>query len=206
MELDEALIQISHIRRQMAQTGTFRGYRALTTAFSGLVALVAAYFQESSLPYPMEHVIRYTAIWVAAALIGALAVTVELIVRYRHSTSETQRQLTLLAAEQFVPAMLAGAAVTAVIARTAHEEAWMLPGLWSIIFAMGIFASRQFLPHKVFYGGVFYLLAGVVLLTVFRGFYALDPWAMGATFAVGQFINAGVLYMALERKHVQAKE
>ena len=39
MELREALTQIAEIRQQMARGEVFRGYRAATTAFSGVVAL-----------------------------------------------------------------------------------------------------------------------------------------------------------------------
>src|SRR5205809_239515 len=42
MDLHEALAQISEIRQQVAQTQTFRGYRAAPVAFSGVVACLAA--------------------------------------------------------------------------------------------------------------------------------------------------------------------
>ena len=42
MELREALCQITEIRRQMARSEVFRGYRSLTVGSSGLLALLAA--------------------------------------------------------------------------------------------------------------------------------------------------------------------
>ena len=40
MELRDALTQIAEIRQQMARGEVFRGYRAATTAFSGMAALL----------------------------------------------------------------------------------------------------------------------------------------------------------------------
>jgi len=45
MELREALTQIAEIRQQMARGTIFRGYRAATTAFSGIVAIVTGLLQ-----------------------------------------------------------------------------------------------------------------------------------------------------------------
>ncbi|MFI5378176.1 MAG: hypothetical protein ACHRHE_02615 [Tepidisphaerales bacterium] len=204
MELDEALARISEIRRQMAQTATFRGYRALTTALSGGSALLAAWLQSWLAPAPMHQLQGYLAIWVGAAAINVLAFTIELAVRYRRTESTLQREMTLLAAGQFVPALLAGAFLAVVIVQTAPAVAWMLPGLWSILFGLGIFASRRLLPAPVFYLGAFYVLAGLVVLGRAQGAYALHPLAMGLTFGLGQFLNAAVLYWTLERRHAEA--
>ena len=42
MDLHDALTQISEIRRQVARTEVFRGYRAVPVAFSGFLAIVVA--------------------------------------------------------------------------------------------------------------------------------------------------------------------
>ena len=204
MELDEALDKISEIRQQMAQTATFRGYRALTTAFSGGLALLAAWLQSWLAPVPVDRIERYLAIWIGAAAINVLGFTIELAVRYRRTESALQREMTLLAAGQFVPSLVAGAFLAVVIVRFAPAVAWMLPGLWAILFGLGIFASRRLLPAPVFYPGAFYVVAGLVVLARAQGAYALHPLAMGLTFGLGQFLNAAVLYWTLERRHVEA--
>ena len=48
---------------------------------------------------------------------------------------------------------------------------------------------------------VFYLLTGLTTLAVAQGGRALNPWAMGIPFGVGQLLAAAVLYRALERDH-----
>src|SRR5262249_26667881 len=109
MELREALTQIAEIRQQMARGEIFRGYRAATTAFSGVVALAAGMVQMALLPESGNGWDRQSImIWVAAAALCVLVVGIEMIVRTRRSFSKVQRGLTLLAVEQFVPSIVAG--------------------------------------------------------------------------------------------------
>ncbi len=97
------------------------------------------------------------------------------------------------AIEQFVPAVVTGLLLTVVITRAAPHEAWMLPGLWAITFAMGVFASRQFLPRHLFWVGLWYLVAGLACLTLQAGTHELSPWSMGIPFGIGQLLLAAVL-------------
>ena len=78
----------------------------------------------------------------------------------------------------------------------------MLPGLWQILFGLGIFASCRLLPRPIFWVAVFYLGTGLALLAVAHGESALSPWWMGLPFGVGQMLAAIVLYCTLERDHV----
>jgi hypothetical protein len=112
MELREALTQIAEIRQQMARGQIFRGYRSMTTAFSGGVAVATAGLQQALLPHAAQAPVAFVWFWVVAAAVCVVAVGVEMIVRTRRSQSQVQRQLTLLAVEQFVPSLVAGALVT----------------------------------------------------------------------------------------------
>lgn len=199
MELRDALTQISEIRRQMARTEVFRGYRAMPVAFSGLLALTSAGFQAVWVPEPAEHLSRYLTLWIAAAVVSALGAGTEMALRSRWSASPWTRRITWLAVEQFVPCLFAGALLTVVLTRYAVESLWMLPGLWQVLFSLGIFASCRLLPKPMFGVGVFYLAAGLVSLIVARGESALSPWAMGLPFGAGQLLAAAVLYRTLER-------
>lgn len=201
VQLDEALAQISEIRQQMAQAQVFRGYRSATTAFTAFVAVVAATTQARWVPDPGRELDAYLAVWCAAALCGVLVVGIEMIVRSRRSGSSLQRQITLVVVDQFAPSLAAGALLTYIVARFARESAWMLPGLWAILFALGLFASRRFMPRGVFVLGGYYLLAGLVCLTLDPATQALSPWTMGLTFGAGQLFTAIFLYWTLERGH-----
>ena len=55
MDLHDALTQISEIRRQVARTEVFRGYRAVPVAFSGLLAIGVAVYQAAFLPKPSDN-------------------------------------------------------------------------------------------------------------------------------------------------------
>jgi hypothetical protein len=69
----------------------------------------------------------------------------------------------------------------------------MLPGLWQLIFSLGVFASCRFLPRQMFAVGVWYLAAGLTCLAIGSVTRTLSPWTMGIPFGVGQLFVAGVL-------------
>ena len=204
MELRDALTQISEISQQMARTEVFRGYRALPVAFSGLLAFVAAAAQGLILPEPAQHITAYLGLWTGAAVLGAFAAALEMVIRARVTGWTLGRDITWLAVEQFVPCLAAGALLTLVLVRTAPECLWMLPGLWQVLFSLGVFASCRLLPKATFGVAVFYLLAGALTLALARGEYAFSPWAMGLPFGLGQLFAAAVLYRTLECHDVES--
>ncbi len=206
MELREALTQITEIRLQLARTEVFRGYRAMPVAFSGAVALIAGLIQAAAIADPVERIGPYLALWIGAAAVSALAAGLEMLIRARIAGSRLTRELTWLALEQFCPSLIAGALLTIVLVRVAPESVWMLPGLWQIVFSLGIFASCRLLPRATWWVGVFYLAAGLSVLTLARGDAALSPWAMAVPFGAGQWLAAAVLYATLERDHAADSE
>jgi len=214
MELREALTQIAEIRQQMARGQIFRGYRAATTAFTGAVALVNGLLLTALLPAPQvagtaDEIRRaaeqwnlfFVICWVAAAALCLLVVGIEMVIRTRRSSSELQRQLTLLAVEQFVPSIVAGGLLTWVFLDFLPAHAWMLPGLWMVFFSLGVFASARLLPRAVFAAAAFYLIAGIATLLSMPQHPSLMNLYMGVVFGVGQLAISGILYVKLERTH-----
>ena len=169
MELRDALTQITEIRLQLARNEVFRGYRAMPVAFSGGVAVLAAFIQSITMPEPVVQIGPYLVLWIGAAVVSLLATGLEMMIRARNSSTTMTRELTWLALEQFCPALVAGALVTVVLVRAAPESRWMLPGLWQIIFALGIFASCRLLPRPTFWVAVFYLGTGLAALVLAHG-------------------------------------
>jgi hypothetical protein len=100
----------------------------------------------------------------------------------------------LAAVEQFLPAAAAGALLTAVLFQVSPEVLWTLPGLWQIIFSLGIFASRRSLPPAIVLAGVWYLATGLGCLAFAGGAQALSPWAMGLPFGIGQLLIAVIVH------------
>ena len=108
MELREALTQIAEIRQQVARTQVFRGYRAATVAFSGVLALAVAGLQSAWVPDPDRDILAYLTLWVGTAAISMLVVAVEMLWRCWHSPTRLTIETTVLAIGQFVPSVLAG--------------------------------------------------------------------------------------------------
>jgi hypothetical protein len=201
VELDNALDQIAQIHRQIGLTRTFRGYRAATTLFTALVAVSAAVFQNWWLPDPARQPLRFVELWVAVAVACLAVVAAEMTVRFRRSDSSLNRQLTIQATEQFLPFLAVGALVTLAVSYSSPTSLWLLPGLWSIFFGLGIIASRSLLPRLIIFVGAFYLLAGLVCLTPYGNSLAFSPWTLGIPFGIGQTAAALILYLFLERRH-----
>ena len=199
MQLDEALRQISDIRRQMARSEVFRGYRSLTVGFSGVAGLLAAALQPAWVESPEIELGRYLTLWLGVAALSLIVAGTEMYVRAWRAGSGLVRQHTLLAVEQFLPCIAVGALLTLCIYRGAPHVAWMLPGLWSLIYGLGVFALVRLLPRQVFWVGAFYILCGCGCLLWGQDERALSPWQMGIGFGGGQLLSAAILYWTLER-------
>ena len=75
----------------------------------------------------------------------------------------------------------------------------MLPGLWAILFSMGLFASWRLLPPAMFGVAIYYLASGLIVLACSNEHNLLSPWAMPMLFGVGQLLTAVVLLMSERR-------
>ena len=197
-ELRQALNEINAIRAQVARGTEFRGYGPLSIACSGLLALVVAAVQAYGMGESGREASMFLSIWVATAAVSVALTTVETIVRARRVHSGFASEMIHAALEQFLPSIAVGVALTAVVTRVAREEIWMLPGLWELLFGLGVFASCRFLPRQMFTVGVWYLIAGLGCLTIASGPRTLMPWEMGIPFGVGQLLVAAVLHYGFE--------
>jgi hypothetical protein len=199
VELREALSQIAEIRAKVAATEQFRGYRAVPVAATGVLAIVAATVQPLLIPNPSADLSAYLALWLTTAVLGASAAGVRIVSRDWLEGPTLNRELTRLAVGQFAPCLVAGALVTLAVARHSPDAGWMLPGLWQILFALGMFASCRLLPKATALVAVFYLVTGTLNLVFCQGERAFTHWAMGLPFGIGQLAMAYILYWNLER-------
>jgi hypothetical protein len=200
VELNEALDRIDEIRVRLAETERFRGYRALPVLGSGLLAAAAAAAQPAILPDPADQLGGYLGLWLGVAAVSVTAALVTMLLRVRGGAALDPDSVRL-ALGQFLPCLAAGAAVTAVLARAVPECAWLLPGLWQVLFSLGVFASARLLPPQALAVAAWYLGSGVACLAWARGTAAFSPWAMGLPFGAGQLASAAVLFWTLERTH-----
>jgi hypothetical protein len=191
-DLREALADIHAIRSQVALNTQFRGYGPASIAASGILALVIAYI-ESFWRNDTHDFPAFLTIWVATAAITVALTALEAIGRARRVHSGFAKQMIKLAADQFLPAVTISVLLTVVYARFAPQDLWTLPGIWQLMFSLGVFSSCRFLPKPTFAVGIWYLIAGLYCLVVQSTTRDFSPWTMGVPFGIGQLLVAGIL-------------
>lgn len=198
MGIDEALEQIEEIHKQVHRSELYRGYRSILIAGMGAVALVAALLQARFVE--PGHPLSFVYFWVAVATANFVLPMGQILFQYFAQETALERRKTRMAVGQFLPCVLAGAFLTFAVCKTDLGFIVFLPGLWSILFGMGVYASRPFLPGAIHWMAAFFFLAGLVLLALVPSAQSLSPWGMGLTFGLGLELGAFILYFNLERK------
>jgi hypothetical protein len=182
-----AMSDLLEIRRNLAMVGSFRGYKAIPVAFTGLVAFAAGLTQYWIQPEPMQFVL----LWTLAAALG-FGVNLLCIARqYGTTTRRWERSLAVVALSDVSPAFLAGGLLTVAMCATGHVQ--LLPGLWMALFGTGILSSRRHLSLSCTLMGGGYLLAGTATLFYLQGGQALEAWVMSLVFGLGQILFAVLL-------------
>lgn len=195
-ELDKALADIGDIRSRMAVGTTFQGFGPAVIALTGVLAMVLGTLQHY-LPSVFAGTSKtYLMAWIVLACIAAMLIGVEMIARSRRIHGGLADAMLANAVEQFLPAAVGGVMLTTVLFRFQPDLLWMLPGLWQLLLAVGLFASARNLVRGVkLVAGWYFLLAFVVLITSMDG-AELSPWVMTVPFVVGQLMMAVVLQLS----------
>jgi hypothetical protein len=196
-DLHKALADIDAIKKQVARGTQFRGYGPATIALTGALAVVAAAIQAVWLDNPRDQVIEYLTLWIGTATVSVALIGAETVTRSRRLHSELADEMIHSAIEQLLPVGVAGALLTFVLLRFAPDSLWMMPGLWQILFSLGIFASCRFLPRALFAAGAWYLSTGLVCIAIASTDSSWSPWLMGLPFGIGQLMMAAILHHAL---------
>jgi hypothetical protein len=194
MRIEEALNQVRAIQLQVARAGDCCCYRWATVAASGWFALAAAIAQARWLPTPTDQLQQYVLLWVLVAGLSVAVIGAEIMLRWFGTESDHARRRTLSAVRQFAPCVATGALMTVGIVLFRPEHAALFPAVWSMLFALGIFASSNYLPAGSVAVGSYYVVAGLVCLRWGQADQALKPWTMVITFVVGQWLSAMALY------------
>ena len=199
-DLERALTDISAIREQLAQTTEFRGYAPTTLAATGAFALAVAGAQAYWLPDSATHMRLFVAVWAAAAAVCVILIAFQTVTHSRRAHGGMATVMLQFALEQFLPAVVGGGLVTVALLELAPQDLWLLPGLWHIFFALGVFASCRFLPRVTFAVGVWYLACGMTCLALAAPTHTNSPWSMGIPYGVGHLLVAAIL---LHRRHLE---
>jgi hypothetical protein len=192
-DLHKAIGDISSIRKQLARSTEFRGYGPATLAGTAAFAVVAAGVQSFWVSNPESHIGSYLSVWIWTAFLSAALIAIQMHTRTRRIHSGLADEMIRMAVEQFLPSAVAGFFMTIVLVRFVPSAQWMLPGLWQIIFSLGVFSSCRFLPRPMLAAGAWYMLTGLMCMAV-GGTRALSPWAMGIPFGAGQLLVAAILF------------
>jgi hypothetical protein len=190
LNLDRALTDIKTMRSQLARGTEFRGYGPVAFATTGFLAIGAALLQTYWIEEPANELTAYLGLWIANAILAGIIIGTDVVTRSRRIHSGLADEMIQSAAEQLLPAIVAGSLITVVLYHFAPETLRLLPGLWQIILSLGIFSSCRSLPAPFIAVGIWYLGAGLVSLAFANNGSEFSPWAMGIPFGVGQLLAA----------------
>lgn len=195
MELDKAISQISEIHAQILRTEVFRAFRTPPLAATSALSFATAATQTIWLPAATLHEVLF--LWLGYATLCGLICGGDLLHRCSLSGRNFRRQATH-AVLQFAPAVAAGLAM-ALVLMPSRSAAALLPGLWTIVLALGIFSSVPYLRRSIGWVAGYYLIAGVALLgAADRG--VPSAWTLGLTFGCGQAAVAWLLHRGPEHR------
>lgn len=184
MEIQKALDQISEIHGHLAKTDVYRGYRAVPVALSGVLGLLAAALQGSLVGNELPQ--TFVLYWMGVALVASATAGGGIVYGYMREESQLARRRTRTAVGQLFPCLVAGFVVAVLMARPGSDSISFLPGLWAVLFSLGIFASRPYLPRMIGWVALYYLAAGTVLLAMAGDPTNLSSWGSGLTVGLGR--------------------
>jgi hypothetical protein len=200
-EVTRALAQIEAIHDHLARGQIYRGWRPVPVAASGVVGLAAAAWQPAVLPAP--DATAFATYWLSAAGVAMAIGCAEIVWHYAWRAQTGDRRQTRLVLGQFLPALVAGLVMTVALLGRPAALVGLLPGIWALLFGVGIFAASPSLPRGSRGVALYYWTIGVGLLAAVGGPLVPSAWTVGGTFGLGQLLAAAVLAVGRERtRHV----
>lgn len=196
-DVSRALEQLDEIHARIARSEVYRGWRSVPVALSGLAGVAAAWWQPSG-----ADAAAWTRYWIITAAAALVIGCAHLIRRFVRHDSATERRRTLHVLGQFLPALVTGGILTLALLRVDTRLVALFPGVWALCFAVGIAATRPYLPLAAFWVGAYFAVAGVALLWFVPAGTVPSPWTVGGVFGAGQALGAITLYWSLERDDI----
>jgi hypothetical protein len=194
-DIDSALQHVARIRDQLAASTRFQGFAPAIVAATGGLALALAAYQASTNESTADPRLVLMQ-WIVLAVICTALIGTEAVIRARRFHRAMADIMVGTALRRFLPAGLAGAIMGILILARVPDQAWMLPGSWQLLVAVGICASLINLPHQMAWAAGWYFLAGAASLFWMSGANAFSPWSMGLPFGIGQLLVALLLHLA----------
>lgn len=199
--LNKALLDIENIRSQLAKGTVFQGFGPAIIAATGCLAAIVMMLQIMLPNYFATNDISLVTTWIVTAVISVILVGTEMIARSRRHHGGMADAMLANAVELFLPSAFAGAVITAVILKYSTENIWILPGIWQICLALGLFAAARSLPRSIYIIGAWYFLTGTCVLIFASLNGAFTPIMMGLPFFAGQLLMGFLLHIASEEQN-----
>jgi len=198
-ELNRALADIRNIRRQVAETTEFRGYGPATLSATATLALLAGAAQAHWVPDAATQPVQYVALWLTVGILCAGLIATQMLTRANRLHSGMADEMIRMAVAQFLPAAIAGAILPFVLLHVTTTVFWMLPGLWQILFSLGVFASCRCLPKPMLLVGVWFLLTGMACIALGDA-RALAPATMSGAYGIGMALVAVIHFLSAKKE------
>lgn len=190
--LTDALTNLADIHAHLSRGEVYRGLQAKPVFVSGVLGLVAAYVQPQF--YPVMDAVQFTCYWLFIACACALIGVSGALTTYLLEDDSLTRRRARIVVGQFLPCIAAGTFTAVAMLPYLDRCVGLLPGLWSLCYALGLFSARPYLPHAIGWVGFYFLVAGTLLLNLLPMGEVPSPWTLAGVFSVGQFGLAYVLH------------
>ncbi len=196
MKLEQAIADIRLIREQLDRLETWKGFRSIAIGCSSGFVLAGFAIQQMILPAPETGTEAFLGIWIGVAICSAIVTGVEMGIRsWKADSSDVWRmQRGLLT--QLIPCLFTGIVLTAVIVQRADSPVAFLPGMWGLVYGLGLVACRFHLPRGTWIVSGWFLVAPSLFLIAKASSPAV---AMLAIFGVGQVLFSLVLSTRVRR-------
>ena len=199
MDVPQALERIEEIHAQMAKGEVFRGYRPVPVAIAGVLGLLGAFLQPRFVPAG-DGGISFLAFWLGVASLNVGLNTAVIASGWARTRDPFVRRHTRLVVGQFVPCLVAGAAVSLALPSVDPGLTRLLPGLWALLFGLGVFASRPYLARATGWVALWFVVAGTALLSFPPQGWTRLGLVHGGVFGLGLLGAALVLHLDLPRE------
>lgn len=199
MDVPQALERIEEIHAQIAKGEVFRGYRPVPVALAGALGLLGGWLQPRLVPTGDDGA-RFLAFWLGLAALNAAVNAAVIASGWARTRDPFLRRHTRQVVGQFVPCLVAGTAVSLALPSVDPGLARLLPGLWALLFGLGVFASRPYLARATGWVALWFVVAGTALLSFPPQGWTRLGLAHGAVFGLGLLGAAVVLHLDLPRE------
>ena len=212
MNIHRALSDIAEIKAQLDRTQSHRGFRSLATVLSSVLVLVMAVLLNQSIETLSPA--RFVDAWTLVAIVSLIVAFIEMKIRASGGHEDLIWKMHHDLGRQLVPALLAGAVLTFVFndhrmpffgsfgdgsEASPPPLSHLMPGMWAMIYGLGIVACVQHLPRPAWLVAAWFLIGGSACILLESPSLRHLNQQMAILFAGGQLALGAVLFWKLER-------